>query len=59
MARISYKEGPTSFRKLLNHSPGVSKAYWGLRDALNAGTVSPKLRMLSFLASDITNRCRY
>jgi hypothetical protein len=59
MARISYKEGASSFRKLLNHSPEVSTAYWGLRDALNTGTVPPKLRMLSFLACDITNHCRY
>ncbi len=59
MARISYKEGASSFRKLLNHSPEVSAAYWGLREALNTGAVPPKLRMLSFLACDITNHCRY
>ena len=59
MARISYKEGASSFRKLLNHSPAVSEAYWGLREALNKGAVAPKLRMLSFLAADITNHCRY
>jgi len=59
MARISYKEGTSSFRRLLNHSPEVSEAYWRLRDALNGGTVPAKLRLLSFLAADITNHCRY
>lgn len=59
MARISYKEGTTSFRKLLNHTPEVSNAYWGLREALNKGVVEPKIRLLSFLAVDITNHCRY
>ncbi|MBI2774096.1 MAG: hypothetical protein HYX56_06360 [Chloroflexi bacterium] len=59
MARISYKEGTSSFRRLLNHSPEVSEAYWGLRDALNAGVLTPKIRTLSFLACDITNHCRY
>lgn len=59
MARISYKEGASSFRRLLNHSPEVSTAYWGLREALNKGAVTPKLRMLSFIACDITNHCRY
>lgn len=59
MARISYKEGTSSFRRLLNHSPAVSAAYWGLRDALNAGALPPKIRMLGFLGVDITNHCRY
>lgn len=59
MARISYKEGTTSFRRLLNHSPAVSDAYWALRKALDESTVSAKLRLLTFLASDITNGCRY
>ena len=59
MARIRYAEGTSSFRRLLNHSPEVAKAYWGLRDALNAGVVPAKLRLLGFLATDITNHCRY
>lgn len=59
MARISYAEGATSFRRILNHSPQVSDAYWGLRKALDEGAVPAKLRMLAFLAVDVTNRCRY
>jgi hypothetical protein len=59
MARISYAEGTTSFRKILNNSPTVSEAYWGLRKALDQGAVSAKLRMLAFLATDLTNHCRY
>jgi hypothetical protein len=59
VARISSKDGTTSFRRLLNHSPAVSDAYWSLRKALDEGVVSSKLRMLAFLASDITNHCRY
>jgi hypothetical protein len=37
----------------------VSAAYWDLRKALNEGVLSPKLRMLSFLASDVANHCRH
>lgn len=59
MARISYVGQGTNFRRLLNHSPQVSAAYWELRKALNEGALSPKLRLLSFLASDVANRCRY
>ena len=59
MARISYSGEGTNFRRILNHSPSVSAAYWGLRKALNEGVLSPKLRMLSFLSSDLVNRCRY
>ena len=59
MARISYAGEGNNFRKLLNHSPAVSEAYWGLRKALNEGALSPKLRMLSFLSSDVANSCRY
>ena len=59
MARISYQGEGTSFRRLLNHSPAVSQAYWSLRKALDEGVVSPKLRMLTFLAADLTNHCRY
>ena len=59
MARIPYTGEGSAFRRLLNHSPDVSKGYWGLRKALDEGTLSAKIRMLSFLATDITNGCRY
>ncbi len=59
MARISYLGAGSSFRRLLNHSPDVSAAYWELRKALNDGQVPPRIRMLTFLASDLTNHCRY
>jgi hypothetical protein len=59
MARISYAGEGNNFRRLLNHSPQVAAAYWDVRKALNEGVLSPKLRMLSFLASDTVNRCRY
>jgi len=59
MARIPYTGEGSAFRRLLNHSPAVSDGYWGLRKALDEGRLSPKIRMLSFLAADITNGCRY
>lgn len=59
MPRIGYVGQGTNFRKLLNNSPQVSAAYWELRKALNDGVLSPKLRMLSFLSSDVVDRCRY
>ena len=59
MARISYAGEGNNFRRLLNHSPQVSAAYWDVRKALNEGVLSAKLRMLSFLSSDLVNRCRY
>ncbi len=58
--RIGYVGQGTNFRRLLNHSPEISAAYWALRKAINETSVlSAKLRMLSFLASDVANRCRY
>ena len=59
MARISYREGTTAFRRLLNHAPAVSEAYWRLRKALDESTLPPKIRMLTFLAPDLANRCKY
>lgn len=59
MARIPYTGEGSAFRRLLNHSPAVSVGYWSLRKALDEGTLSPKVRMLTFLATDITNGCRY
>jgi hypothetical protein len=59
VARIGYVGDGNNFRRILNHSPAVSSAYWDLRKALNEGVVAPKTRMLSFLASDLTNRCHY
>jgi hypothetical protein len=59
VARISYVGEGNAFRRLLNHSPAVSAAYWSLRKALEEGAVSARIRMLTFLASDVTNECRY
>lgn len=59
MPRIPYVGQGSPFRRLLNHSPEVSTAYWALRAAVDAGAVSAKLRMLTFLASDIENACHY
>ena len=59
MARIAYVGQGNNFRKILNNAPQVSEAYWALRKALNEGVLSPKLRMLGFLASDVVNHCRY
>lgn len=60
MPRIGYVGQGTSLRRLFNHSPEISAAYWELRKTINEHSVlSPKLRMLSFLASDVANRCRY
>lgn len=59
MPRIPYVGQGNNFRKLLNNAPEVSAAYWGLRKALNESRLSPKLRLLSFLASDVYNHCRY
>jgi hypothetical protein len=57
--RIPYAGEGNNFRRLLNNAPEVAAAYWGLRKALNEGALSPKLRMLSFLASDQVHGCRY
>jgi len=59
VARIPYTGEGNNFRRILNHAPAVSAAYWELRKQLNEGAVSAKLRMLSFLSSDLVNRCRY
>jgi hypothetical protein len=59
MPRIDYSGEGNNFRRLVNNAPQVSAAYWELRKALNEGVLSPKLRMLSFLSSDIANNCRY
>ena len=59
MARVSYVGEGNAFRRLLNHTPAVSEAYWSLRKALDEGVLSRKIRMLSFLACDVTNECRY
>ena len=59
MPKIGYTGQGNNFRKLLNNSPQVSAAYWDVRKALNEGVLSPKLRMLSFLSSDVVNHCRY
>lgn len=59
MVRVGYAGQGTNFRRLLNNAPAVSAAYWDLRKALNEGVLSPKLRLLSFLSSDLVNHCRY
>ena len=51
--------GPEVLRVLIVHAPALSAAYWELRKQLNEGAVSAKLRMLSFLSSDLVNECRY
>ena len=57
--RIGYKGEGNNLRRLLNNSPDVAAAYRSVRKALSEGVLSPKLRLLSFLASDIVNKCRY
>ena len=59
MPRIGYTGQGNNFRKLLNNAPQLSAAYWDVRKALNEGVLSPKLRALSFLSSDLVNHCRY
>ena len=59
MAKLPYQGQGNNFRRLLNNAPEVARAYWDLRKALNESSLSPKLRMLSFLASDRVNRCVY
>lgn len=59
MVRIGYAGQGTNLRRLLNNAPQVAAAYWELRKALNEGVLSPKLRLLSFLSSDLVNHCRY
>jgi hypothetical protein len=59
MPRIGYTGDGTNLRRLLNNAPQVSAAYWDLRKALNEGVLSPRLRLLSFLSSDVVNGCRY
>jgi alkylhydroperoxidase/carboxymuconolactone decarboxylase family protein YurZ len=60
VARIGYVGQGNNLRRLLLHSPDISAAYWELRKAINEKSqLSAKLRMLSFLASDVANDCRY
>jgi hypothetical protein len=59
VARIPYTGEGSPFYRLLNHSPDVSAAYRAMRKALDEGKLSAKIRMLSVLATDITNGCRY
>ena len=60
MPRIGYVGQGNNFRKMLNNAPEVAAAYWGLRKALNEQSrLSPKLRILSFLSSDVANSCAY
>ena len=60
MARIGYVGQGNNFRKMLNNAPEVAAAYWELRKALNEKSqLSPRLRILSFLASDVANSCAY
>ena len=59
MPKIEYVGQGNNFRKLLNNAPQLSAAYWDVRKALNEGVLSPKLRALSFLSSDLVNHCRY
>lgn len=60
MPRIAYVGQGNNFRRLLANSPEISAAYWGLRKALSEHSLlTPRLRILSFLASDVANRCGY
>jgi len=60
VARIGYVGQGNNLRRLLANSPEISAAYWELRKAINEKSqLSPRLRILSFLASDTANRCRY
>ncbi len=59
MARIPYTGEGSAFRRLLNHSPAVSDAYWALRKSLDEGGLSAKIRTLSFLVTDMHNHCTY
>ena len=60
MARISYVGQGNNLRRLLANSPEISDAYWNLRRTINEHSqLSPRLRILSFLASDVANRCNY
>lgn len=60
MARIGYVGQGNNLRRLLSNTPEISAAYWALRKAINEQSVlSPRLRLLSFLASDKANECAY
>jgi len=60
VARIGYVGQGNNLRRLLANSPEISAAYWELRKTINEKSrLSPRLRILSFLASDVANRCRY
>lgn len=59
MARISYTGTGNPFDRMLNHAPEAAEAYRELRRRLNAGVVTPRLRMLSLLACDVANDCHY
>ena len=60
MARIGYVGQGNNLRRLLAHSTEIAGAYWDLRKAINEHSLlSPRLRMLSFLSSDVANRCGY
>lgn len=60
MPRIAYAGQGNNFRRLMANSPEIAAAYWGVRKALSEHSLlTPRLRMLSFLASDVANRCRY
>ena len=60
MARIGYVGQGNNLRRLLAHSAEIAESYWGLRRAINEHSLlSQRLRMLSFLSSDVANRCGY
>jgi len=60
VARIGYVGKGNNLRRLLAHSPEIADAYWALRKAITEHSqLSPRLRILSFLASDVANRCSY
>ena len=60
MARIRYAGQGNNLRRLIANTPEIATAYWDLRKAINEHSeLSPRLRILSFLASDVANHCGY
>ncbi|HET8569158.1 MAG TPA: hypothetical protein VFM93_09250 [Candidatus Limnocylindria bacterium] len=59
MARISYTGDGSPYIRMLNHSPGVKDGIVKVRDAIAAGPLPARLRVLSTLTADRINDCHY
>ena len=59
MARISYTGAGSPYERMLNHSPSVKEGILAVRDALKAGPLPARLRLLSTLTVDRINDCHY